>query len=441
MIRSKPWLALIAALVPLGMMAQMNPVAFEKFQLNNGLKVLLHEDHSAPVVTVSVLYHVGTKNEKPQRSGFAHFFEHLLFEGSANIARGEFDRYTKAAGAVNNAYTMQDRTYYFESLPSNQLPLALWLESERMLHARVEQKSIEVQREVVKEERRENYDNQPYGTIVEEIMKRLFIKHPYRITPIGSLEDINAAQEQDFIEFYRDFYRPDNAVLTIAGDIDPKVAKELVNRYFATIPKPQTPIFRPTIVEPPLPKEIRDTVFDRVQLPAYIAAFRAPAQNTDDYYAMTLLNNLLASGESSRIYRRLVDEEQLAIQAGSFAFGLEDPGASIMYGIANLGVDLQKIEAAIDDEIKKLQQELISEREMEKLRNQIENELVNRNASIAGIAENLAIFETHYGDANLINTEINRYLKITREDIQRVARQYLQPNQRVVLFWMPKNEQ
>jgi zinc protease len=422
---------LFLAFLPLWLNAQMNPIKFERYKLPNGLTVILHEDHSTPIVVVSVLYHVGTKNEKPGLSGFAHFFEHLLFEGSDNIGRGEFDKYLKAAGGTNNAY-------YFETVPSNQLPLALWLESERMLHAKVDAKGVETQRQVVKEERRQRTDNQPYGKIVEEIMSRAFKVHPYKTTPIGSMADLDAAKESDYVNFYHDFYLPDNAVLTLAGDLTPAQIKPIIEKYFASIPKSSKPIFRPTVVEPPLSQEVRDTVYDKVQLPAVIAAYRSPAENSDDYYAMTMLNTILAEGQSSRIYKSIVDEQQLAVAAGSFSFPLEDPGITIVFGISNMGVDPQKLENAINAQIEKVKTELISENEFQKLRNQIESNLVNKNASLDGIAQNLAVFETHYGDANLINTEINKYLKVTREDLQRVAKKYFDKNNRVLLYWLPK---
>lgn len=204
---------------------QMNQIEFEEFTLDNGLHVILHEDHSTPIVVVSVMYHVGSKNESPERTGFAHFFEHLLFEGSENIKRGEFDKYITNAGGANNAYTSQDKTYYYESLPSNQLALGLWLESERMMHAKVDITGVETQRQVVKEERRLRVDNQPYGTFQEESMKRAFKKHPYQWTPIGSMDHLDRATESDYVNFYNDFYTPNNAVLSVAGDLDVEEAK------------------------------------------------------------------------------------------------------------------------------------------------------------------------------------------------------------------------
>ena len=235
-------------------------IKFVEYDLPNGLKVLLHEDHSTPNVAVSVMYHVGSKNEKPDRTGFAHFFEHLLFEGSENIKRGEFDDYISKAGGNNNANTTYDRTFYFELLPSNQLALGLWLESERMLHAKVEKIGIETQRQVVKEERRQRIDNQPYGRFLEETMKRTFTVHPYHHSVIGSMDHLDAAQEQDYVQFYKDFYRPDNAILSIAGDIDIEQTKQLIDVYFKGIPRGKGDIFRPKVVEPAMAKEMRDTV-------------------------------------------------------------------------------------------------------------------------------------------------------------------------------------
>lgn len=420
---------------------QMNKVAFVEYDLENGLHVILHEDHSTPIVAVSVMYHVGSKNEKPDRTGFAHFFEHLLFEGSENIARGEFDKYIQNAGGRNNANTSYDRTFYYEILPSNQLETALWLESERMLHAKVEQKGIETQREVVKEERRQRVDNQPYGSILEESMRRAFTVHPYRWPIIGYMEHLDAAEEQDYKQFYEDFYVPNNAVLSIAGDIDVAEAKKMIEKYFGTIPKGEKPIYRPDIVEPPLKAEIRDTVFDNIQLPAVIQTYRTPKQGTDDFYAVDMLSTLLSQGESSRLYKALVDEQQKALFAGNFPLPLEDHGVALAFGIANMGVDAQDLESAMDAEFKRVQENLISEEEFNKLRNQIENDFVTRNSRVVGIAESLANYHMYYGDANLINTEIDRYLKVTREDIQRVAKKYFNENNRVVLYYLPKPAQ
>ncbi len=421
--------------------AQMNEIQFVEYDLDNGLHVILHEDHSTPIVAVSVMYHVGSKNEDPNRTGFAHFFEHLLFEGSENIARGEFDKYIQHAGGTNNANTWYDRTFYYEILPSNYLALGLWLESERMLHAKVDEKGIETQREVVKEERRQRVDNQPYGSIIEESFKRAYRVHPYRWPVIGSMEHLNAAQEEDYVNFYKTFYVPNNAVLSIAGDIDIEETKKLVEKYFGGIPRGTHEIPRPTVVEPPLEKEIRDTVYDNIQLPAVIQVYRIPAQGTKEYYAVEMLSTLLSDGESSRMNKALVDEKELALFAGSFPLALEDPGVSISFAIANMGVNPAELEAAMDEEVRSVQEELISEREFQKLRNQIENDFVSSNSSMVGIAESLANYHMYYGDANLINTELQRYLAVTREDIRDAARKYFTLDKRVVLYYLPKPQE
>ena len=419
--------------------AQLNKIEFTQFTLDNGLHVILHQDKSTPIVAVSVMYHVGSKNENPERTGFAHFFEHLMFEGSDNIGRGEFDKYVQKAGGELNANTSFDRTYYYEVLPSNQLALGLWLESERMMHARVDEKGIETQREVVKEERRQRIDNQPYGSILEETFSRAYSQHPYRWPVIGSMAHLEAAEENDYKQFYKDFYVPNNAVLSIAGDIDIDEAKMLIEKYFAGIPKSVKPVYRPRVIEPNLTAEVRDTIYDNIQLPAVIQAYRIPAQGTKDYYAVDMLSRILSSGESSRLYRSLVDEQQKALFVGNFPLALEDPGVSLSFGITNMGVDVKELEMAIDAEVKKVQSELITEKEFEKLRNQIENEFVTSNSRVAGIAESLATYHMFFNDANLINTEIDRYLAVTREDIKAAANRYLHPSNRVTLHYLPKS--
>jgi predicted Zn-dependent peptidase len=421
----------------LSLVAQRNNIQFVEYDLPNGLHVILHEDHTTPIVAVSVLYHVGSKNEKPDRTGFAHFFEHLLFEGSANVDRGEFDDYIQRAGGINNANTFYDRTFYYEVLPSNQLALGLWLESERMLHAKVDEKGIETQRQVVKEERRQRVDNQPYGSVLEESMKRAFKVHPYRWPVIGYMEHLDAAQENDYKQFYKDFYVPNNATLAIAGDIAVKSTRAIIEKYFGSIPKGAAP-YRPNIVEPPLGGEVRDTIFDNIQLPAVVMTYRIPAQGTEDYYAVNMLSQLLSQGESSRLYKTLVDDQQKAVYVGNFPLPLEDPGASLAFVVCNLGVDPADLEASIDEQFDLAQKELIPEREFQKLRNQIESAFITSNSSMEGIAESLANYHTYFGEANLINTEIERYMKVSREDIQRVAKKYFRKDNRVVLYYLPK---
>lgn len=431
-----------ALLMTSGVFAQMKKVDFVQYDLPNGLHVILHKDNSTPIVAVTVLYHVGSKNEQPNRTGMAHFFEHLLFEGSDNIKRGEFDKYIENAGGILNANTSIDRTFYHEVLPSNQLELGVWLESERMMHAKVEKIGIETQREVVKEERRQRVDNTPYGTLLEQTYKHAYKKHPYQWPTIGSMDHLNAATEQEFVDFYKTFYVPNNATLSIAGDFDIEQAKEIINRYFAGIPKGTKAIPRPgkEVEEPAQTAEVRDVILDNVQLPLLVQAYHIPAQGTPDYYAVEMLSTLLSGGESSRFNKKLVDEKQQALNAGLFNLGSEDPGLSLAYCITNSGVKPEEAEATMDGEINRVKNELISDVELAKLKNQMEAQFVNNFGSAVGIAESLANYYTYFGDANLINTEIDRYLKVTKEDIQRVAKKYFTKENRVVLYYLPKEE-
>jgi predicted Zn-dependent peptidase len=426
----------LAVALSLASTAQAQNIRFEEYKLDNGLHVILHEDHSTPITAVTVMYHVGSKNETVGRSGMAHFFEHLLFEGSENIGRGQYAKYVENAGGALNANTSQDRTFYYELLPSNQLELGLWLESERMLHAKVEMVGIETQREVVKEEKRQRVDNQPYGTLFQETLDHAFDVHPYSWPPIGSMEDLNAAQEQDFVNFYKTFYVPNNAVLSIAGDIDVAATKKLIAKYFATIPRGAVDVPRPTQVEPLNKGEVRDTVWGKDQLPMVVQAYHIPAQGTPEYYAIDMLNQLLSQGESSRLNKSLVDEKQVALFSGAFTYNTEHPGLTLAYSLANMGVDAVKVEEAMNAEFERVKVEPITDKEFQKLRNQIENDFVSRNSSVAGIAESLANYHMYFGDANLINTEIEKYYSVTKEDLVNAAKKFYTKDNRVVLYFL-----
>jgi len=418
--------------------AQTRAIAYTEFDLDNGLHVILHQDKSTPIVAVSVMYHVGSKNEDPTRRGFAHFFEHLLFEGSENIGRGEFSKYVERAGGILNANTSGDRTYYYEVLPSNQLELGLWLESERMLHAKVDQKGVETQREVVKEERRQRYENQPYGSILIEVLERAYTEHPYKWPTIGYMEDLNAASEQDYKDFYKRFYIPNNAVLVITGDIDLDETRKLVGKYFGDIPR-GAKIERPTIVEPPMEREIRDIVYDRIQLPAVVTAYRIPANGTPDFYAVDMVNRLLSNGNSARLNKSVKDEQQKAIFVGAFSLPFEDPGLAIHFAVANAGVDVDALEKAMDAELERIQREGVPADELAKLKAQLEAEAIAANSRVAGVAGNLATAYMLLGDTRLVNTELDRYLSLTSGDLQRAAKTYFDTKRRVVLHYLPES--
>lgn len=467
-------------------------IEFIEYDLDNGLHVILHEEHATPIVAVSVLYHVGSKNEKADRTGFAHFFEHLLFEGTENIDRGEYSELVEMNGGALNANTSQDRTFYYELLPSNQLELGIWLESERMLHARVDSVGIETQRSVVKEEKRQRVDNQPYASFFTEMFKRMFTDHPYNWVPIGSMEHLDAAQEVDYVDFYRTFYVPSNATLSIAGDIDIEETKKWINKYFNSIPKGEAinlyrnfetmtdaefeakygvskskfdknnflapkdktakqvlkkysgmaiDIPRPEKAKEQLTKVIADTIYDNIQLPALFMGYRFPEQTHKDYYALQMMNDVLSGGSSSRINKNLVEKQQIAQFAFSFGYGLEDAGVGIFAAIAANGIDLSQIQTAFDEQIEKIKTDLITEEEFEKIRNQYENQFISSNSTVAGIAENLADNHVYNGGANKVNTELENYLKVTREDIKRVANQYLTQDARILLYYLPKDSE
>ena len=413
-------------------------VEFEEYDLPNGLHVILSPDKTTPNVVVSVCYHVGSKNESPDRTGFAHFFEHLMFEGTEHIDRHEFDKYVSRAGGQLNAYTTNDKTYYYEKLPSNQLELGLWLESERMMHAKVEAIGIKTQKEVVVQEKKQRYDNRPYGSILIEVMKRAYKVHPYRWTTIGDEKHIMESKDEDFANFYNTFYVPNNAVLTIVGDFDSDKVKPLVAKYFSDIPHGKLEIPRPEVVEPEKVAEVRDTVYDHINLPAMIHAYHIPAIGTEDFYAVDMLTTLLTDGKSSRLYKQLVDKKQIALQVSSFPFAMEHPGLAFIFALPTLGHDLKELESSIEDELTGVKQDLIAEREFLKLQNIMENDIVSTNSTIANRADNLAETYTFLGQTERVNSELEKYMAVTREDIKRVANKYFVPTNRVCLYYLPE---
>ncbi|MEP1088535.1 pitrilysin family protein [Algoriphagus sp.] len=431
-------LGLMAGMLTLPALAQKK-IEYKEFDLDNGLHVIMHQDNTTPIVVTSVLYHVGSKNEQPDRTGFAHFFEHLMFEGSPNIERGEYMNIIQARGGTLNAFTSSDITYYYELLPSNELELALYMESERMLQSKVDQTGVDTQREVVKEEKRQSYDNRPYGSLLIETLKRSYSEHPYNWAPIGSLDHLNAASIEEFQQFYKDFYVPNNATLTIAGDIDYAQTEEWVREYFSEIPKGTKEIYRPDVVEPKKTAEIRDVIYDNIQIPAVIQAYNLPKQTDPDSYALSMLSTYLTGGNSSLMTKELVDKQQIALAIAAIPLELEDGGVFIMYGIANMGVEPETLEKEIDKLIKQVQDEGISDQDFAKLQNIIENNLVSGNSSMAGIAQNLAESHVIFGDTDYINQQMEIYGKVTKADLQRVAKKYLDLTGRVVLYYLPKS--
>ncbi|ERM84994.1 peptidase M16 [Rhodonellum psychrophilum GCM71 = DSM 17998] len=431
---------LLTGLTSLSSIAQ-NKIEFKEFTLDNGLHVILHQDNTTPIVATSVLYHVGSKNENPERTGFAHFFEHLLFEGTENIGKGEYMSKIESIGGTLNAFTSNDITYYYEIVPSNQLETAIYMESERMLHPKIDQVGVDTQREVIKEEKRQSYDNRPYGTILPETMKRAFLTHPYMWPVIGSMEGLDAAKLEEFMAFHKAYYVPNNATLTIAGDIDYDQTEEWVKAYFTEIPKGPSEFYRPNVKEAVKTAEVRDIVYDNIQIPAIIQSYNLPPKNHPDSYAMSMLSTYLTGGKSSLMTKELVDNQQKALAVAAIPLDLEDGGVFLMYAITNMGVEPKDLEAEMDGLLKKVQDEGISENDFQKLQNIIENNLVSKNSSMAGIAQNLAESRLFFGGTDYINNELSFFRAVKREDLQRVAKQYLNLDGRVVLYYLPKSAQ
>ncbi len=414
-------------------------VSFTEYDLKNGLHVILHQDKTAPVVVTSVMYHVGSKDEIPTRTGFAHFFEHLLFEGTKNIKRGDFMKIVSSKGGSNNANTTQDRTFYYEVFPSNQLETGLWLESERMLHPVINEIGVKTQNEVVKEEKRLRVDNAPYGNILNEVMKRLFVNHGYNWVPIGSMEHLDAATLDEFKDFNKKYYTPNNAALVIAGDIEIEKTKKMVEAYFGEVPA-GVPLKRNAVVEAPITTQIVDTFYDNnIQIPAVITGYRTPGMTSKESIALQLASDVLSQGASSRMYKKMVDEKKNSLQVASLNYALEDYGVYLTFALPSGNVKLDTLLKDMDEEIVKLQTGLISETEFTKIRNQYENNYIGKNARMLGVAENLASgYSFHNKNTNNINEELDEVRKVTRQDIQEVVKKYLNPNQRVVIYYLPK---
>uniref|UniRef100_UPI00404A0BB2 M16 family metallopeptidase n=1 Tax=Gelidibacter sp. TaxID=2018083 RepID=UPI00404A0BB2 len=436
----KKCLFTLASLMLFSQLTNAQKVEFEEYDLDNGMHVILHQDNTAPVVITSVMYHVGAKDENPERTGFAHFFEHLLFEGTQNIERGKWFEIVSSNGGSNNANTTDDRTYYYEVFPSNALEIGLWMESERLMHPIINQIGVDTQNEVVKEEKRLRYDNQPYRNILAEVKKRMFKVHPYKGTTIGEMEHLDAATLEEFQAFNKKYYVPNNAVLVVAGDIDIAKTKKMIQDYFGPIPR-GAEVTRDLPKEAPIAEPMTGTAYDpNIQIPAVIAAYRTPSQKDRDSYVLNMISSYLSGGKSSVLYKKLVDDQKQALAVQAVNISQEDYGTYALFALPLGEVPLTDLIKEIDEEIVKIQNELISENDYQKLQNQFENQFVNSNSSIEGIAGSLATYYMLYGDVNLINNEIDIYRSITREDIQSVAKKYLNPNQRLILDYLPKKD-
>jgi predicted Zn-dependent peptidase len=417
-------------------------VPIQRHRLRNGLRVILSPDDTAPIVAVNLWYDVGSKHEKPGRTGFAHLFEHMMFQGSEHVAKGEHFAQVQAAGGTLNASTWLDRTNYFETLPSHELELALWLEADRLgsLLPAMTQEKLDNQREVVKNERRWSVDNQPYGTWDERIQELLYpTDHPYHHSTIGSMDDLNAASLEDVSEFFAAYYAPNNAVLTVAGDFGPEAAMAMVERHFGPIAaNPSLPEAPDMSVAPSLGSEVREVVPDRVPLPRVYLAYRMPVFGTDAFDALSVAADVLGVGRASRLYRILVRERQLAQDVSVFPFPVVG-GASmfVLWATARPGAAPADLEAAVLSEIERLAQQGPSDDELERVRNLHAAAVESGLERISERADRLSMYACLFDQPERINDEVARYLAVGTDEVRDGVAATLRADNRLVLTYVP----
>lgn len=417
-------------------------IKFEKYTLPNGLEVILHEDHSTPIVTVNTWYKVGSGDEKPGRTGFAHLFEHIMFMGSEHVPVGMFDKELEAAGADNNGSTTEDRTNYYENLPSNALPLALWLDADRMgfLLPTMDKAKLDLQREVVKNERRERVDNVPYGKADEMILAALYPKgHPYSWSVIGSMDDLSAASLDDVKNFFRTYYAPNNATLTIAGDFNPVNAKALVRKYFGDIPRGPAMPARPKVAPVVLAKDTFMVLEDRVQLPRAFYDWPTVRIFDNDDAALDVLASVLASGKNSRLYKRLIYDMQVAQNVFASQQSSKLAGRFEIDITPKPGQSLAAIDKVVQEELQKVMSEPITERELKRVQNSFRASFLNRLSGVLGKSEVLNSYNYLAGNPDYVQQDAARYDHVTRADVQRVAKKYL-GRHKVVLTVVPEGK-
>jgi predicted Zn-dependent peptidase len=418
-------------------------IPIETYQLPNGLRVTLSEDHTAPIVAVNLWYHVGSANERAGRTGFAHLFEHMLFQGSANVGANEHFELIQRAGGTLNGSTWLDRTNYFETVPSNQLELVLWLEADRMgqLLPAMTQQKLDTQRDVVKNERRWSVDNQPYGTWWEKLPALAFPpEHPFHHSLIGSMEDLSEASLEDVAQFFCTYYTPDNAVLTIAGDFEPAEAKRLVELHFAPIPRGAR---KPPLGDMALPSTFgqrqRTMVRDDVMLPRLFLAFRSPVFGTEEYYAASVAGAILGMKKGSRLHRSLVRERQVAADVTAFTFDLtKGSDLLVVDATARPEISSETLEREVASEIDRLRDDGVSADEVERAIALIETDMVAALQSAGERADKLSLFATYFGDPHLINEQVDCYRAVTAERVNAFARARLGEDNRAVLLYIPK---
>ncbi len=418
---------------------KLQPLKLEQYTLDNGLRVILNQDNAAPVVAMAVYYDVGSRNEREGRTGFAHLFEHMMFQGSENVKKAEHFQYVSNAGGTMNGTTNTERTNYFEALPANQLPLGLWLESDRMRSLAVTQENLDNQRSAVQEEKRLG-ENQPFGQVFNELMPMLYKNFANAHSVIGSMEDLNEASVKDVQDFFRINYAPNNAVLVISGAFEPKEAKEMVSKYFATIPKQPKP---PAVdVTEPAEVALKYKKFEDklAPFPAFILGWKIPQRGTPDHDALSLAGKIISEGESSRLYQKLVKGDESVLQLVSFTDERRGPSGFLIFAIPKPGADLSKIRDAIGNEIKDMAINGPTAEEMQKLHNNLINDAVRSRQSSLGRAQSIAEFALFDGDPTLVNSELDDLLKITPTQIKEAVNKYLNTDNRVLLDIVPKGK-
>jgi zinc protease len=406
--------------------------------LPNGLNVVLLEDHSTPIVHVQIWYHVGSKNERAGRTGFAHLFEHMMFKGSKNVEPEGHPSYISSVGGQSNAYTTEDATVFWESLPSQYLPLALWLEADRMATLRIEEKTFKTEREIVKEERRMRVENQPYGRLQEIISDQAFTVHPYKHPVIGSMEDLEAASIDDVRDFFQTYYVPNNATAVIVGDFDPKEALSLVTHYLGRVPKSDKPVPRDIPKEPPQTKERRVKLEENWPLPAVVVAHHITFDGNPDSYPLHIASKILSDGQSSRIYRRLVYETGIALAAFGGGNIIEDPNLFFAVAIVQPGHTTEEAANALIGELDRLRNEPVNANELQQAKNQFARDYILGRESDQSKAEQLGHAVVIHNDIKTADGEFDIFQNITATDVQRVARTYFTPENRLVLTIMPR---
>ncbi|PYR35081.1 MAG: hypothetical protein DMF90_14880 [Acidobacteria bacterium] len=412
---------------------------YDLFTLSNGLTVVLSEDHSTPIVHLQITYHVGSKNEKAGRTGFAHLFEHMMFKGSKNVATEEHTSIIASVGGQSNAYTTDDETVFWETVPAHHLPLVLWLEADRMATLKIEKNTFVNEREVVKEERRMRVDNQPYGRLNEIIYDQAFTIHPYKHPTIGSLQDLEAASVDDVLDFYQTFYVPENATAVLVGDFDPAQVKQLVNQYLGRVPKAAKPVPRDIPKEPAQTKERRVTLSAAWPLPAVVVAHHITYDGNADSYPLHIASKVLSDGQSSRIYQKLVYELQLAVAAFGGANLIEDPNLFYAVAIVQPGHTPEDAVNALIAELDRLKAEPITEHELQRTKNQFARDYILGRETNQQKAQQLAHAVVIHHDITTADGEFDIFQNIVAVDVQRVARTYFTPENRLVLTILPSD--